>query len=152
MKVIAANRRARHNYKVIDSFEAGIELRGSEVKSLRSKGCSLAESFVRVEHMEAFIYNMHISEFEKSSYFSCDPKRVRKLLLRKQELKKLFGLVAQKGLTLIPLKVYFNDRGLVKVEVALARGVSRYDKRKKIKEEITNKEIQRSLKNHRTKL
>ncbi|UCC94966.1 MAG: SsrA-binding protein SmpB [Candidatus Omnitrophota bacterium] len=146
MKVAATNRKARHNYQIIETYEVGIELKGDEVKSLRTRGCSIGESFGRVEAGEVFLYNMHIPEFEKSSYFRPDPKRVRKLLLHKKEIKRLFGLVTQKGFTLIPLKVYFNEKGIAKIEIALARGKHTFDKRRKLKEEIVQKETQRILK------
>ncbi|MCP4651810.1 MAG: SsrA-binding protein SmpB [Candidatus Omnitrophica bacterium] len=149
MKIIATNRKARRNYQVVETFEAGVELKGNEVKSLRSRSCSITDSFVRIERSQAFVYSMHIPEFEKSSYLKTEPKRVRRLLLHKRELKKLLGLTAQKGFTLVPMKVYFNDNGLVKIEVGLAKGMHTYDKRKKIKEDITNREVQRQLKNHR---
>ncbi|UCD15879.1 MAG: SsrA-binding protein SmpB [Candidatus Omnitrophota bacterium] len=146
MKVVSTNRKARHNYQITETYEAGIELKGNEVKSLRARSCSIEEGFALIEGGEAFLYNMHIPEFEKSSYFKSEPKRVRKLLFHKKEIKRLFGLTAQRGFTLIPLKVYFNDKGIVKVEIALAKGRHLVDKRKKIKEEIVKKEIKRTLK------
>jgi len=151
MKVISTNRKARRNYQIIETHEAGIELQGNEVKSLRTRSCSLDDSFARVEREELFLYNMHIPEFEKSSFFKSAPKRVRKLLVHKREIKKLIGLTAQRGFTIIPLKVYFNDRGIAKVEIALGRGKHTYDKRKKIKEEIVQRETQRVLKNFRNR-
>lgn len=149
MKIVATNRKAKQDYQIMEAYEAGIALAGNEVKSLRTMSCSLNDSFVRVERGEAFLYNMHIPEFEKSSYFKPDPKRIRKLLLHKKEIKRLVGFSAQKGLTIVPLKVYFNDRGMAKVEIALAKGRHVYDKRKKIKEEIVKREIQRTLKKYR---
>lgn len=132
-----------------ETYEAGIELKGSEVKSLRTRSCSIEESFARWEEGEVFLYNMHIPEFEKSSYFKAEPKRVRKLLFHKKEISRLFGLTMQRGRTLVPLKVYFNNRGVVKVEIALANGRRLFDKRKKIKEDMVKKDIQRSLKKFR---
>jgi len=146
VKVVATNRKARRDYEVIENYEAGIELEGSEVKSLRTRSCSIEEGFVRIEGNEAFLYNVHIPEFEKSSYFKVDPKRTRKLLLHKRQLKRLLGLTSQRGLTIIPLKVYFNKRGLAKIEIALAKGKRIYDKRRKIKEELAQREAQRALK------
>jgi SsrA-binding protein len=146
VKIISTNRKAKYHYHILETYEAGIELKGSEVKSLRNRSCSIDESFVRIEAGEAFIYNMHIPEFEKTSYFKVDPKRTRKLLLHKKEIKRLSGLVTQKGFTIIPLKAYFNQRGLAKVEIALCKGRKYYDKRKKIKEEIMQRETQRILK------
>ncbi len=151
MKAVATNRKARRDYEIIETYEAGIELLGSEVKSLRTRSCSIEEGFVRIEGSEALLYNMHVPEFEKSSYFTADPKRTRKLLLHKRQIKRLMGLTAQRGLTLIPLRVYFNERGLAKIEIALAKGKRLYDKRKKIKEEITDRETQRELKKFRKK-
>jgi SsrA-binding protein len=149
MKIVSTNRKAKRDYQILESFEAGIELKGNEVKSLRGKSCSIEESFARLEREEVFLYNMHIPEFEKSSYFKTEPKRIRKLLFHKKEIRRLLGLTTQRGLTLIPLKVYFNDRGLVKVELALAKGRKLYDKRKKIKEQIIQKDIQRTLRRYK---
>jgi SsrA-binding protein len=146
MKIVATNRKAKHNYHIIETYEAGIELRGNEVKSLRMRGCSIEESFARLEAGEVFIYNMHIPEFDKSSYFRAEPKRLRKLLLHKSEIKRLLGATTQRGFTLIPLKVYFNERGIAKIEIALAKGKRYYDKRRKLKEEILQRETQRILK------
>ncbi|MBP7089092.1 MAG: SsrA-binding protein SmpB [Candidatus Omnitrophica bacterium] len=146
MKIVATNRKARRDYQIVETFEVGVELKGNEVKSLRMQNCSLDESFARIEQEELFLYHMHIPEFEKSSFFKTDPRRKRKLLVHKKEIKKLLGLTAQRGFTLIPLKIYFNDRGFAKIELALAKGKQTFDKRKKIKEEIVQRESQRALK------
>ena len=146
MKIVATNRKAKRDYSISETYETGIELRGNEVKSLRTISCSINDSFARIERGELFLYNMHIPEFEKSSYFKADPKRVRKLLVHKTEIRKLIGLTIQRGFTLIPLKVYFNERGMVKVEIVLAKGKHSFDKRKKIQEEIVKRETQRALK------
>lgn len=146
MKTVAVNKKARHNYQVIESFEAGIELRGNEVKSLRTKSCSLDESFARVDNEELFVYDLHIPEFEKSSFFKSEPKRTRKLLVHKKEIKRLIGFTTQKGLTIIPLKVYFNDKGVAKVEIALVKGKHTFDKRKKLRDKAVQKETRRALK------
>lgn len=151
MKIVANNKKAQKDYQVIEKYEAGIELRGNEVKSLRTMSCSINESFARIERGEVFIYSMHIPEFEKSSYFKPSPKRTRKLLLHRTEIKRLTGLTTQRGFTLIPLKVYFNERDLVKVEIGLAKGRHSYDKRKKLKEEMVEKETQRALKDFRSR-
>ncbi|MCM8787839.1 MAG: SsrA-binding protein SmpB [Candidatus Omnitrophica bacterium] len=151
IKIVATNRKVYRDYDIIERYDAGIILCGNEVKSLRTHGCSIDESFARVENNEVFLYNMHIPEFEKSSYFKPDPKRVRKLLLHKKEIERLFGLTQKKGFTIIPLKVFFTERGLAKVEIALAKGRLLYDKRKKIKEEIVNRYIQRVLKRYHKK-
>ncbi|MBD3264220.1 MAG: SsrA-binding protein SmpB [Candidatus Omnitrophica bacterium] len=151
MKIVATNRKAKRDYQIFEVYEAGIELRGNEVKSLRSRNCSIEDSFARLEAGELFLYNMHIPEFEKSSYFKADPKRTRKLLVHKSEIKKLIGLTTQKSFTLIPLKVYFNERGVAKVELALAKGRRSFDKRKKIKDEIVKRETEKELKDIRKK-
>lgn len=148
-KTAATNRKARRDYQILETYEVGIELKGNEVKSLRTRGCTLDDSFARIEREELFLYNAHIPEFEKSSFFKSAPKRIRKLLLHKKEIRKLVGLTTQKGLTLIPLKVYFNERGLAKVEIALARGKHTFDKRKKLKDDIVERETQRALKKFR---
>ncbi len=149
MKAVSTNRKARRDYQIVETYEAGLSLRGNEVKSLRTMNCSIEESFARIEHGEAFLYNMHIPEFTKSSFFKTEPKRTRKLLFHKKEIKKLIGLTVQKGFTLVPLKVYFNDRGIAKVQIALAKGRAVYDKRRKIKEKIIKRETQRALKNRK---
>ena len=146
MKIIATNRKARKNYEILETYEAGVELKGTEVKSLRTMGCSIEESFALIEHQEVFVYNLNIPEYAKSSYFKAKPTRTRKLLLHKKEIKRLIGLTAQKGFTLVPLKIYFNEKGFIKLEIALAKGRLIYDKRKKIKEEISKRETQRVLK------
>ena len=146
MKTVATNRKARRDYSILETFDAGIQLRGNEVKSLRTKSCSLEDSFARIEKDELFLYNMHVPEFAKSSHFKSEPKRVRKLLVHKKEIKKLIGSTVQKGYTLIPLKIYFNQRGIAKIEIGLAKGKHSYDKRRKIKEDITKREAERALK------
>ena len=148
-KIAATNRKARRDYHIVETYEAGIELKGNEVKSLRTKSCTLNDSFARIERGELFLYNAHIPEFEKSSFFKSEPKRTRKLLVHKKEIKKLVGLTIQRGLTLIPTKIYFNERGRVKVEIALARGKHTFDKRKKLKDDIIKRETQKALKNFR---
>ncbi|MCF7873116.1 MAG: SsrA-binding protein SmpB [Candidatus Omnitrophica bacterium] len=148
MKIVGQNKKARRDYQIVQVFEAGIELRGDEVKSLRAKSCSLQDSFARIENEEAYLYNLHIPNFAQSSYFKSEPKRRRKLLLHKKEIKKLMGRISQQGLTIVPLKVYFNKKGLVKAEVALARGRHTYDKRRKLKEKTEKREAQRGLKNY----
>jgi len=146
MKIIATNRKARRDYEILETYEAGIELRGTEVKSLRTRGCSIEEAFGRIDNGEIFIYNLNIPEYEKSFYFRANPKRIRKLLLHKKEIKRLIGLASQRGLTLIPLKIYFNDKNFVKVEISLAKGKLLYDKRRKIKEELAERETRREMK------
>ena len=130
-KLIANNKKAFHDYFIEDTYEAGIELVGTEVKSLRMGKCSIKESFIGVDNGEVFIYQMHISPYEKGNIFNKDPLRTRKLLLHKYEINKLIGQQRVKGYTLVPLKVYFKD-SRVKVEVGLARGKKLYDKRQDI--------------------
>ena len=140
-KVIAVNRQARHNYHVRETIEAGIALQGTEVKSLRMGKVNLKDSFARAEGGEVFLYNMHISPYEQGNIYNVDPMRTRKILLNKSEINKLIGYTAQKGMTLIPLKIYINNRGLVKLELAVAKGKKLYDKR----EDIAKKDAQRSI-------
>ena len=128
MKLIANNKKAFHDYFIEDTYEAGIALVGTEVKSLRAGKCSVKESFIRVENGEVYIYGMHISPYEKGNIFNKDPMRVRKLLLHRYEINKIEGSLQEKGLTLVPLKVYFKD-SLVKLEIGVARGKKLYDKR-----------------------
>ena len=130
-KLIANNKKAFHDYFIEDTYEAGIALAGTEVKSLRMGKCSIKEAFVRIENGEVWIYGMNISPYEKGNIFNKDPLRVRKLLLHSYEINKLDGKLKEKGLTLVPLKVYFKD-SLVKVEIGVARGKKLYDKRQDI--------------------
>jgi len=143
--MIANNKKAYHDYFILENYEAGIALHGTEVKSLRMGKCSIKESFIRVEDGEMFIYGMHISPYEKGNIFNKDPLRVRKLLLHKQEINKLLGKVKEKGMTLVPLKVYFKG-SLVKVEVGLAKGKKLYDKRQDIAKKDQKREAQRDFK------
>ena len=145
MKLIANNKKAFHDYFIEDTYEAGIALAGTEVKSLRMGKCSVKESFVRVENGEVYIYGMHISPYEKGNIFNKDPLRVRKLLLHKSEINKLAGQIKMKGYTLMPLKVYFKG-SLVKVEIGLARGKKLYDKRKDIAKKDAKREAERDFK------
>lgn len=131
IKIIAKNKKARFDYFIEDTFEAGIELRGTEVKSLRMGKCSVKEAFVRIINGEVFIMNMHISPYEKGNIFNKDPLRVRKLLLNRYEINKIMGKVSQQGYTIVPLSVYFKA-SLVKVEIALGKGKKLYDKRQDI--------------------
>ncbi len=146
MKIVGQNKKAKRDYQILQVFEAGIQLRGDEVKSLREKSCSLQDGFARIENQEAYLYNLHIPEFSQSSYFKSEPKRRRKLLLHKKEIKKLMGRTTQQGLTVVALKVYFNKVGLVKVEIALAKGRHTYDKRRRLKEKTERREARRGLK------
>ena len=145
MKLIANNKKAFHDYFIEDTYEAGIALAGTEVKSLRMGKCSIKESFIRVENGEVYIYGMHISPYEKGNIFNRDPLRVKKLLLHKSEIRKMKGKIAEKGYTLVPLKVYFN-RSLVKVEIGLAKGKKLYDKRQDIAKKDQRREAERKFK------
>jgi len=143
-KLIAANKKAYHEYFIEEEHECGIVLAGTEVKSLRLGQCSLKESFIRIENNEVFIYGMHISPYEKGNIFNKDALRVRKLMLHKKEIIKLADRVKEKGFTIVPLEIYFND-GLVKVSIALARGKKLYDKRESLKEKDTARDIERAF-------
>ena len=144
-KLIANNKKAYHDYFIEETYEAGIALHGTEVKSLRMGKCSIKESFVRIENEEVYIYGMHISPYEKGNIFNRDPLRVKKLLLHKSEIRKMKGKIAEKGYTLVPLKVYFNQ-SLVKVEIGLAKGKKLYDKRQDIAKKDQRREAERDFK------
>ena len=145
MMHIANNKKAYHDYFIEEKYEAGIALAGTEVKALRMGKCSVKESFLRIENGEIFIYGMHISPYEKGNIFNKDPLRVRKLLLHREEIRKLEGKIAEKGYTLVPLQVYFKH-GLVKVEIGLAKGKKLYDKRQDIAKKDQRREAERDFK------
>ena len=144
-KLIANNKKAYHDYFIEEKYEAGISLAGTEVKSLRMGRCSIKEAFIRIEHDEVFVYNMHISPYEKGNIFNKDPLRVRKLLLHRQEIRKIQGHITQKGYTIVPLSVYFSG-SLVKVEIGLAKGKKLYDKRQDIAKQDQRREAERKFK------
>ena len=144
-KLIANNKKAYHDYFIDETFECGIALHGTEVKSMRMGKCSVKESFVRIEDGEVFVYGMHVSPYEKGNIFNKDPLRVKKLLLHKQEINKLIGKIKEKGYTLVPLQVYFF-KGKVKVEIGLARGKKLYDKRDDIAKKDQRREVERDFK------
>ena len=144
-KVAANNKKAFHDYFIDETYEAGIALHGTEVKSLRMGKCSIKEAFIRIEDGEVFVYGMHISPYEKGNLFNKDPLRVKKLLLHKYEINKLAGRVAEKGYTLVPLQVYFKD-GRAKVEIGLARGKKLYDKRRDIAKKDQRREAEKEFK------
>ena len=144
-KLIANNKKAYHDYFILDTYETGISLAGTEVKSLRMGKCSIKESFVRIENGEVFIYGMHISPYEKGNIFNKDPLRPRKLLLHKYEINKLLGKTKEKGIAIVPLKVYFKG-SLVKVEIGLANGKKLYDKRQDIAKKDQQREASRDFK------
>ena len=143
-KLLAQNRKARHEYFIEDSYEAGIELVGTEVKSCRMAKVNLRDSYVQIRNAEAFVNNMHIRPYEKGNIFNRDPLRVRKLLLHKKEITKLLGLTAQKGYTLIPLRMYLK-RGKVKLEIGVCRGKHLYDKRQDLKEKAVKRDMERRI-------
>ena len=145
VKVISKNKKAWHEYFIIEEFEAGIELVGTEVKSIRKGAVNLKDSYVDIKNGEAFIIGMHVSPYENGNIFNRDPMRVRKLLMHKKEILKLHGLVAQKGYTLVPLSLYFSGAH-VKMEIGLCRGKKLYDKRDDIAKRDANREIDRNLK------
>ena len=145
IRVVTENRKARHDYQILETFEAGIVLTGTEVKSLRAGRANLQDSYARVENGELFLYNMHISPYDQGNRFNHEPKRTRKLLMHKKEILRLLGKSREKGLTLVPLKVYFNERGRAKVELALARGKKAVDKREDMAARDARREIERAL-------
>ena len=145
IKLLATNKKARHDYFIEDTYEAGIALTGTEVKSMRSSRTNIRDAYVLIRGAEAYVQNMHISPYEKGNIFNTDPLRTRKLLLHKREIDKLLGLTTQKGYTLTILSVYLK-RGRVKLEIGLARGKKLYDKRQDMKEKAVKKDIERRLK------
>ena len=144
-KLVANNKKAYHDYFIDETYEAGIVLHGTEVKSMRMGKCSVKESFIRIENGEMFVYGMHVSPYEKGNIFNKDPLRVKKLLLHKYEINKMAGKVAEKGYTLVPLQVYFKE-GKVKVEIGLARGKKLYDKRADIAKKDIKRETEKEFK------
>ena len=144
-RMIANNKKAYHDYFLEETFEAGISLKGTEVKSLRMGRCSIKEAFVRIENGEVMLYQMHIPPYEKGNIFNRDPLRPRKLLMHKAEIRKLLGKIKEKGYTLVPVEVYFSG-SLVKVKIALAKGKKLYDKRADIAKKDQRREAQREFK------
>ncbi len=144
-KLIANNKKAFHDFFIDETYEAGVALHGTEVKSMRMGKCSIKEAFIRIENGEMFVYGMHVSPYEKGNIFNRDPLRVKKLLMHRAEINKLEGKIAEKGFTLVPLQVYFKD-GKVKVEVGLARGKKLYDKRDDIAKKDQRREFEREFK------
>lgn len=144
--IIAKNKRAFHEYEVLDRFEAGIELKGTEVRSLRDNNCQLTDAFIMIRNGEAWLHNLHISPFANGNINNVDPDRKRKLLLHKKEIRQLHGAVKEKGMAVVPLKMYFAKNALVKVEIAVARGKKLYDKRASMAARDSRREIERALK------
>lgn len=145
-QVIAQNKKARHDYTILETYEAGIVLQGTEIKSIRNRRVNLKDGFVRVRNQEAFLYNVHISSYEQGNLFNHDPLRTRKLLLHKKQIKKLAEEQKQSGVTIVPLKIYLKD-GFAKVLIGVAKGKKQYDKREALKEKDMKRDIQRTLKN-----
>ena len=146
MKVVTQNKKAFHDYFILDTYEAGIELKGTEIKSVRLGHVNLKDAFIRFKNDEAFIENMHIAPYEQGNIFNHEPLRNRKLLLHKKQIKKLQREVKENGLTVVPTKLYFNTCKL-KVEIALARGKKLYDKRQDLKAKDAKRDMERALKN-----
>lgn len=147
IKVIAKNRKARFNFEIIETYEAGIELKGTEVKSVRMSKINISEGYASIDNGEVFLKQVHISPYEQGNIFNVDPLRVRKLLLHKSEINKLIGETTQKGYTLVPLMVYLK-RGKVKIELGLAKGKKLYDKRESLAKKDIQRRIERELKNY----
>lgn len=145
VKLVSNNKKAYHDYFIDDRFEAGIELYGTEVKSIRMGKCSIKEAFIKIENDQVYVYGMHISPYEKGNIFNKDPLRVKKLLLHKAEIRRLLSRIREKGFTLVPLQVYFKG-SLVKVEIGLARGKKLYDKRDDIAKKDAKREMEREFK------
>ena len=146
-QTIATNKKAYRDYFFSDKWECGIELKGGEVKSIRAGHVNFKDTFARVDENEVFLYKLHIEPYKQASHMNEEPDRVRKLLLHKREIKKIHGIIQQQNVTLIPTKIYFNNRGLVKVEIALAKGKKHYDKRDTIKKRDVDRELRRVVKN-----
>ncbi|NLO89392.1 MAG: SsrA-binding protein SmpB [Clostridia bacterium] len=144
-KVIATNKKARHDYFIEETYEAGIALTGTEVKSIREGKVNLRDSYAEVRNGEVFVHNMHISPYEAGNQFNHEPKRTRKLLLHKHEIRRLIGKTQERGYTLVPLKIYFNERGKVKLEIGLAKGKKLYDKRKEIAQRDAEREMRKAF-------
>ena len=147
-KIIATNRQARHEYFLLDKYEAGISLLGTEIKSLRQGNCNLKGSYIEIVNGEAYIKDMHIAEYKEGNRFNHDTKRERKLLLHKREIEKLFQKVKLKGFTIVPTKIYFSQ-GKAKLEIALAKGKELHDKRQSIREKDVKREMDKAIKDRR---
>lgn len=147
-RIVVRNRRARRDYAIEETYEAGLVLQGSEVKSIRAGRVSIDEAYAKVEEGEVWLYGMHISPYEQSGPYGHDPERPKKLLLKKREIARLIGKVGRAGYTLIPLSLYFNERGFAKVELALARGLTKADKRRKLLEEEEERRAREAMKRY----
>jgi len=150
MKNITVNKKALHEYEIIEKFEAGMVLRGSEVKSIREGKVNLKDAYVLIREREAFLINSHISAYSNASYNNHEPERERKLLMNRKEIKKVHKKVKERGFSLIALRMYFNNKGFVKVEIALAKGKRLWEKKQKIKERDIKKDVDRELKHYKS--
>ena len=150
MKSVAINRKAYHDYFIIEEYEAGIQLFGSEVKSVRGGHINLKDSHIKIKNNEAFLFNTHIAVYEKTSGFSLyEPTRTRKLLLHKKEIDKLRGKIETKGMSIIPIEAYFNSRNVLKIKIALAKGKHTYDKKQVLKEKDIKREMAKEIKGYK---
>lgn len=150
MKIVAKNKKAFFDYEILEKYEAGMVLSGSEVKSIRAGRVNLKDSFIKIVKGEAFLFHAHISHLQTThAFFKPNERRERKLLLHRKEIDKLLGKISQEGLTLVPLMLYFNKRNKVKIEIALAKGKNLHDKRETLKRKILDREAQMALKNYR---
>ena len=147
LKLIANNKKARHDFFIEEEYEAGIVLTGTEIKSIRAGGVSLRDSFAKVDNGEVMVYNMHISPYEKGNRYNTDPLRQKKLLLHKKEIRKLVGYISRDGLTLVPLEVYLDEHGRAKMKLAVARGKKLFDKREDIAKRDAARDMDRRMKN-----
>ncbi|MEN2984822.1 MAG: SsrA-binding protein SmpB [Dictyoglomaceae bacterium] len=145
-KYVTINRKAKHDYYILETYEAGIALTGTEVKSLREGKVSIVDSYADIDKGELWLFDLHISPYDKGNIYNHDPKRPRKLLMHKDEIARLIGKIKEKGLTLIPLSIYFNERGWAKVELGLAKGKKLYDKRRDLAEKAEKRELERAYK------
>lgn len=150
MKIITVNKKAHHNYEIIEKIEAGIVLMGSEVKAIREGKVNLKDSYVEIRLKEPRLINSHISLYSNASYNNHEPERERKLLLHRREIKKWDKKVKTRGVSIVPLRMYFNDRGFIKIEIALAKGKREYEKKQKIKEREIKREVDRELKYYKS--
>ncbi len=146
MKVVSNNKKAYHDYFILETYEAGIELHGTEIKSIRQGSCNLKDSFIRIKDGEAYVENMHIAPYKQGNIFNHDPRRIRKLLLHKKEIRKLEKSIQEQGLTIVPTKLYFNT-SKAKLEIALVKGKKLYDKRNDLKEKAMKRDIEKAMKN-----
>ena len=147
-KVVSQNKKARHDYFIEETYECGMVLTGTEIKSIRQGRVNLKDSYAKVDKGEVLVYNMHVSPYEQGNRYNVEAKRPRKLLLHKREIQKLLGYTSQEGLTLIPLSVYLNNRGIAKMELAVAKGKKNYDKRDVMAQKDANRKIQQAIKNY----